>query len=549
MRRFFIVGAVLSLLGGAAFHRVLQADFINFDDDLYVYDNPNVMAGLSSDGLAKAFSEPVGSIYQPLTLISLMVDAQWSGTDPFGYHLMNLLLHLINAWLLLYLLWRLTGSFWRSAMVSALFALHPLRVESVAWVTERKDVLSGLFFLLTLIAFRRWLVRPGAARYLVVVLLFCCGLLSKQILVSLPVVLLLLDLWPLGRHPGGVAIRPTDLHARSWGMLVWEKAPLFGLALASGILAICIVSGTGSAASLADLSLGDRLGNAVVSYGAYLRKWLWPSDLVIFYPHQGGILSGWEIAAVSAGLLGLTAGSLFVLRRVPALFVGWAWFCLMMLPMSGLAQAGSHAMADRFTYLPQIGLAVAVVWGLTEAARVWLNARFIRPVLAIGACVWLLALGLYSYEQTAHWKNSEAVFGHALACGVRHHFVYNNLGLAQLDRGALELADAAFARARTLDPENAKPVMNAGLVAQARGDRITARRWFEEAVRLDPGYGDAFTNLAISHYQFGDYHRAWNSVSRAVKAGARPHPGFLAALERKLSPSERMRALLAAMGL
>ncbi len=543
-----LAALLLALACAAAFYRVLAADFINFDDDVYVTANPLVRGGLSLPGLAGAFARPLASIYQPLTQLSLMADASLWGADPYGFHLTNLILHAVNALLLLLLLVRWTGARWRSLAASALFALHPLRVESVAWVTERKDVLSGLFFLLALLAWHAWLRRRGGGRWALVLVLFAAALLSKQMVVTLPLLLLLLDWWPFARHAAAPAV-PTGAPPLAgpgpvWRLLV-EKWALFALALAFGLVALAMVAGSGSAANLEQLQLGARLGNAVVAYARYLGKFIWPSDLSIFYVHPGlEGPPGWQVALAGLLLAGLTAGALWQARRRPWLLVGWLWFCIGLAPVSGVAQSGSHALADRFTYLPAMGLSLAVVWQGWELLARWLPARLARPLAAGLMGLWLALLGGLSWQQTGHWRDSISVFRQALASGNDHHFVRTNLGQALLARGEPQRAAHHLRRALELEPTAARAANNLGVIASGRGRLQRAKSWFERAIATRPGYADAYDNLAIVLFRQGDYRAAWRRVAESLERGGRPHPGFLRALARRRAPPPELRRLL-----
>ncbi len=548
MLRHFAVAAVLLTLCAIAFGGALSSGFVNFDDNIYVYDNAAVKQGLTADGLATVFTEPTGSIYQPLTMLSLMVDAQLWGLDPTGFHLTNLLLHLLCAWLLYWLLLGLTGSFWRSAAVAVLFAVHPLRVESVVWVTERKDVLSGVLFMLTLIAWRRYLRCPGVGRYAGVVILFGLGLLAKQTLVVLPVLLLLLDVWPLGRlrlsrQGGGGAASPTE--PIGLGRLVGEKAILLALAAAAGVAALLNVSASGSAASFAQVGLGPRLANAAVSYARYMGMWIWPTDLAVMYPHPEAGLPAWQIAG-ALGLLGaITAAVIWQARARPYLLVGWLWYGLALFPVSGIAQAGSHALADRFTYLPQIGWTIALVWLLTD-----LSGRLLSPAArrALLAGLAVLATGSFtalSWNQTGFWRDSETLYKHALAAGVRHTFIYNNLGLALQAKGDLEGAGHSYRRAIELSPPDGKAHMNLGQVLAQLGQHDRAVALYRQSIQISPDLADAYGNLAISLYKLGQPAQAWRRVIECFERGGHPHPGFLKALSRAMPPPAEAQPWLA----
>ncbi|MBN2493556.1 MAG: tetratricopeptide repeat protein [Deltaproteobacteria bacterium] len=532
MLRHIAVAIALALACAIAFGGALSSDFVNFDDDTYVYENAYVKQGLTAEGLRAAFCQTTGSIYQPLTILSLMLDAELWGLDPAGFHLTNLLLHILCGFLLYLFLFLVTDAFGRSAMVALLFAIHPLRVESVVWVTERKDVLSGVFFMLTLICWQRYLRAPRARSYVLVVLAFTLGLLTKPILVVLPVLLLLLDWWPLGRWRSA----SPDGSTASLGRLVREKVPLLVLSLAFGLVALLAVSASGSAAGFQQVGLDSRLANAALSYVRYMGMWLWPSDLAVLYPHPRDGMSGWQVLGASIILGSITGLAIQQAKQRRYLIVGWLWYCIALLPVSGIAQAGSHAMADRFTYLSQIGTTFAAVYLVADLAERRLSILGRRSLLAgLG----LLSVGLFtalSWNQTRFWKDSEALYRHALAGGAQHHFIYNNLGLALMEKGELDAASRSFQRAIELHPDDAKAIMNLGLVAARAHRHREAIALFRKAIRLAPEMADAYDNLAISLYLVGDLEQAWQRVIQCFERGGAPHPDFLRALSRSEPP-------------
>ncbi|MGH9361727.1 MAG: tetratricopeptide repeat protein, partial [Thermoanaerobaculia bacterium] len=359
----------LALLTVLVFAPVVRHDFVSLDDPAYVTGNAQVRRGLTAEGFRWAWGNEVAGNWHPLTMLSHMLDAELHGLDPGGHHLTSLLLHAANAVLLFVLLRRLTGAAGRSAAVAALFAVHPLHVESVAWIAERKDVLSAFFFFLALLAWSGYARRPSSWRYLLALLAFALGLLAKPMVVTLPLVLLLLDVWPLGRLPLAAAAE----RRRALGPLLREKLPFVLLAL--GAAAVALVTQREAMSPLAALSLGRRIANALLAYAAYLSDTVWPRGLAVFYPLPGA-LPAWRVALAAVLLAALTALALARLHRSPWLAVGWLWFVGMLLPVIGLLQVGSQARADRYTYLPSIGLFVALVWEV--AARVPIG-RLRRP--------------------------------------------------------------------------------------------------------------------------------------------------------------------------
>ncbi len=453
-----LVAAGLALLTLFVFLPAAGNGFVHYDDPLYVTGNDQVRRGLTGEGFLWAWRAAVAGNWHPLTMLSHMADAEIWGLDAGGHHLTSLLLHAANVVFVFLVLRRMTGAPWRSAAVAALFAVHPLRVESVAWVAERKDVLSGFFFLLALAAWVAYTRRPAAGRYLLALLAFAAGLLAKPMLVTLPFVLVLLDVWPLGRLP--LAAPPGGERRRVVRRLLAEKAPFFVLALAAS--AVTLFTQQVAMAPLATVPLGRRVGNALVSYAAYLRKTFWPMDLAVIYPLPAAVPL--VKAALAAALLALVTGLVLVrLRRSPWLAVGWLWFVGMLVPVIGLVQVGRQALADRYTYLPSIGLAVALVWGGAEVARALLPAGRARRVLLAGALALAVAvLSLAARRQVAVWKDTSTLFAHAMA----------------------------------VTPGNYYAAYKVGVELSRRGDRAGAERHYREALRLRPGFRLAQRRLA-----------------------------------------------------
>lgn len=398
MRPPLILGGALALLTVLAFLPSLGNGYVILDDPLYVTTNHEVRQGITRDGAAWALTANVANNWHPLTVLSHMLDVEVFGLPPAGHHLTSLLLHLAGVLLLFEALRRMTGAVYRSALVAALFAVHPTRVESVAWISERKDVLSGLFFMLALLAYLGWVRRPSAGRYLLVALAMALGLAAKPMLVTLPCVLLLLDFWPLGR--------------RGLGRLTLEKIPLFALSAASSLVTLHYQKT--SMAPLDVLPWDLRLANAAVSYVAYLGKAFLPRNLAALYPFPMEI-PAWKTAGALLLLAIVTAFAIWRARKSPWLLVGWLWFLGTLVPVIGLVQVGRQAMADRYTYLPFIGLFLAVVWGLAELMELVERRGALRPVLGALAILAILGLAGMARAQTRHWRDSVTLFRHALA--------------------------------------------------------------------------------------------------------------------------------------
>ena len=472
-RRNLAIAGLVVLGTLAVFAPALRHGFVNYDDPEYVTENPRVRAGLSWAGLGWAFAAPHAANWHPLTWLSHMLDAQLFGLAPAGHHASSVLLHAASAALLFGVLEGTTGAPWPSAFVAATFALHPLRVESVAWVSERKDVLAGLCWMLALAAYRRYVRRRGAAAYLLVVAAFVLGLLARPTVVTLPLILLLLDVWPLRR----------PWNAR----LLWEKAPLLLLSAAVSALTVVAQRGAGAMASLESLPLGTRIAEALVAYGSYLEKTFWPTRLAVFYPHRP--LPVAEVAVCALLLAGVSALALVERRRRPYLLVGWLWYLVALLPVVGLVKVGEQAMADRFSYLPQIGVLLMIAWAAADAG----GSRAVASaggVVALAACVALTA------RQLDIWRDSVSLFAHASAVSRDNYVAEANLGAALLEQGRRAEALVHLRRSAAIKPGYAKVHVSLGKALAEGGDPEAALREYTDAIRLD---GDS----ATAHYNLG----------------------------------------------
>jgi tetratricopeptide (TPR) repeat protein len=490
----------LLLAIGLVFGQTVRHAFVNLDDNVYVYENPHVARGLTVPGFVWAFSHSHVANWHPLTWISLMLDCQLYGLHAGGHHLTNVLLHAATAILLLLVLRRMTGDLWPSVFVAALFAIHPLRVESVAWVTERKDVLSGLFFLLTIAAYVRYVRHPfSLMRYLAVAAIFFVGLMTKPMLVTLPLVLLLLDYWPLGRFPF------------RWHLLI-EKLPLFALAAVSCALTL---GAQGESLSLNEhLSLSWRIGNALISYVAYLGHFLYPVGLAALYPRRGPDLPLGQLCLAILILAGITAAAWIGRKKSPYLLVGWLWYLVMMAPVIGVVLVGLETMADRFTYLPQIGLGIALAYGAADAQRFWSSRR------SLGAVASALVLAIFmsaAWRQTSFWADSQTLWTHTLACTSQNSAAHNAFANALVDGGRPDDAIDHYRRASAIRPTYAAAHFNLGVALAGLGRLDEAVEQYRETIAIKPDDAKAQNNLGNAFLACGQLDRAMAHCREALK--------------------------------
>jgi protein O-mannosyl-transferase len=542
--------AGLAILMLAAYAPVLTHEFVNCDDPTYVTENLRVQGGLSWSNLAWAFTTSEAEFWHPLTWLSHMLDCQCFGLKPWGHHLTNLLLHLANTLLVFFCFERLTGARARSFVVAALFGLHPLHVESAAWVAERKDLLSACFGLLAVWAYGQSLKSKvlsleskvermsdalhtsrftlHAPRfYLLSLLFFALGLMSKPMIVTLPFVLLLLDYWPLNRiaECGVRNAESADALGRSsfskphsafripYSALVWEKLPFFALAFCASVLAWWIQQSRHNLGRLDEFPITLRLSNALVAYGRYLRKTIWPGALAVFYPYP----QGWPLASVLAAAVLLAAISLLALwliRRRPYLAVGWFWFLGTLVPVIGLVQVGRHAMADRYTYFPLIGLFLAIVWLVADLLS---PSRHRRAILSLATCLALGACLMATHRQLRHWQNSETLARHALLVTADNYVAENNLGAALHHAGKVDEALVHYAAALKMKPDFAPGHNNLALVLAGTGHRDKAIAHWREALRLEPRYASAHYLLADQLDQQGRVDEALAQYQEALR--------------------------------
>ncbi|MBE9504504.1 MAG: tetratricopeptide repeat protein [Proteobacteria bacterium] len=455
----FLVVGILS-----CYWRVQYADFVNIDDTVYVSENRNVQAGLTREGIIWAFTTFEAANWHPLTWLSHMLDCQMFGLNPRGHHLTSLLFHITNSMLLFYVFCRMTGGVWESALVAALFALHPLHVESVAWISERKDLLSTFFGLISIAAYVRYAQEKRQVSYLLCILFLGFGLMTKPMLVTFPFVLLLLDFWPLKRFAGENHGAPRTGAAavfsrRNLFSLIREKIPLFILAIFMSMTTITAQHSKGAVQTLEYFPFHFRIYNALIAYVTYIVKTVWPSHLSIFYPHPGNTLLLWQVAGAASLLIGITVLAVVISKRYPYVAVGWFWYLGTLVPVVGLVQVGTQAMADRYTYIPLIGLFIIAIWGITDLMGRWKHGKALAAALAV---IIFSALGVRTAIQVGFWQNNVSLYRNAIRVNDRNDLAHYNLGVA----------------------------------LEAVGRRDHAIPHYRKSVGINPLHVDAFNNLA-----------------------------------------------------
>jgi protein O-mannosyl-transferase len=500
--RPWLLAALLTILTLVAFRPVRHNEFVNYDDPEYVLSNSMVRNGLTATGVRWAFTAGRASNWHPLTWLSHMTDVSLFGLSPIGHHATSLLFHLANTLLLFFLLRRMTGELLRSAFVAALFAVHPAHVESVAWVAERKDVLSTAFWLLTTAAYVGWVNRKSSARYALILALFAAGLMSKPMLVSLPLTLLLLDDWPLGR-----------IGAERLRALVVEKLTLFALATASSIVTL-IVQKAGGAMRTPEYPAGVRIANAIVAVARYLGMLFWPR-LAVFYPYDRGALTPVNVLAAALLLAGISAAAVRLRRKAPYFFFGWFWFLVTLSPVVGLVQVGEQSLADRYTYVPFIGLFIAIVWGLSTVASRLPAAR--AALSAAGVAV-VLALAVAASARVRVWRNSETLFLDAIEKTRNNALAHIDLASHYIETGRVADAIPHLREAERIRPNEPELHVHLGYAYLLQGRSDDAARSFERVLRLDPAHGVALNNLARIRFLEGDLPEALRLYRATVAA-------------------------------
>ena len=537
LRSLVVLSLILFVGTLLLYYPALNSAFVNYDDPAYVTANARVLQGLSWSNVAWAFTATVEANWHPITWISHMADVQFFGTNPRGHHLVSILLHALNALLLFLVLRRATGYLFRSAMVAALFAVHPSNVECVAWVAERKSLLSMLFFLLTLAAYDWYVSKRSPSRYAGLVLLFALGLAAKPMIVTLPILFLLWDYWPLQR------IRSTGETTPPFLRLVAEKIPLLAIAAASSWITLVTQRSGGALGNTEFLPLGQRLENAIYSYLAYIGKGIWPVRLAVFYPHPEGSLAAWKVIGAALLIVAITTVAWIYRKHRRYLLMGWLWYLVAMVPMIGIVQVGRQAMADRYAYLPFVGLFIIAVWGCSELLA---HLKVSGPAQASIAAAVLVAYACTAFLQINYWRNSYTLFSHAVAVTSRNGIAEVNLGTALVEMGRSDLALGHFQAAADYVPRLATAHYNLGILQQQLNRSDAARCEYELAIK----YSSDENETAQSHNNLGSLSLDLNDPQAAIEhftAALRINPGKQHSLLGRGIAEYRQRNLQAAV--
>jgi len=505
----FLVFATLTV-----YRQILYYEFIDLDDYEYVAENQTVQNGLTLKNIAWSFTTTLTGNWHPLTWMSHMLDCQIFGVNPGWHHFTNLIFHTANGLMLFFLLRKMTGNLWQSGFVAAVFALHPLQVESVAWIAERKNLLSTFFWMVTLWGYVAYIEKPNVIKYLSVFLFFSLGLMSKPMLVTLPFVMLLLDLWPLSRlqleSSGDSAIPKPGINIF---YLVKEKLPFFALVTASSVVTFIVQKKGGAVGSLEMISMKGRIANALVSYVGYIGKIIWPNKLAILYPHPVDF-PWWKTTGSFALLVAITV---FVIRNVklrPWLSVGWFWYLGTLVPVIGLVQVGVQAMADRYAYVPMIGLLIMIAWGVPSLLE---RQQRKKIGLALITAVILSLCMTTTWFQSMYWKNSIILFQHTLNVTRNNYLPHNNLGVALANRGRIDEAVEHYRESLRIKPDFADAHNNLGITLAREGRIDEAIKHYREALRKSPDFEEAHNNLAIALYYKGNTNEAIRHLQEAIR--------------------------------
>jgi len=503
----------LIVISCVAFGRIANNDFINFDDTVFIANNHYIQHGFNREIIKWAFSTIYHSYWHPLTWLSITLDWSLFGANAGGHHLVSLLLHIGASIFLFLFLYKTTINIWPSAFAAAFFALHPLRVESVAWAAERKDVLSMFFGMATLYAYSFYTEKFSLPRYFICLVLFVFSLMSKPMMVTIPFVLLLLDYWPLGRwqvlsSSSGNALKTADV-------LIREKIPFFILTIVASIFAVWAQNKVGTVVSMEGLPFLTRATNAVFSYMAYLGKIFWPVNLAVFYPYEYS-LPLWKVLISGIILIAITLAVLYFIRKLPFLFVGWFWYLGTLIPVIGLVQVGSQAMADRYTYLPSIGIAIILAWGIPLLFQ---RAEIRKKILFSLAIVVLCVLAFLTWMQCGYWKNSITLFSQTLRVTKDNYLAHNNLGVALSTEGIIKEAIDNYNEALSIKPNYAEAYNNRGNAYTKLGQYQLATEDLNRAIRIKPNYAEAYNNQGGVYLLQGNNNLGCRYAQKACKMG------------------------------
>jgi len=498
----YFVYLVLAMTTFAVFWQVHTFDFVNYDDDKYVNENQHISSGFTLNNVIWLFTKDIGR-WHPLTGLTQMLDCELFGLNPGRHHLVNLFFHIINTLLLFALLRQMTGTLWQSAFVAALFAIHPLHVESVAWISGRKDLLSTLFLFLTIAVYFYYVQRRNVGWYVLALGLFALGLLAKPMLITLPLILLLLDYWPLQRFQRKIPLR-----------LIWEKLPFFALSVGSTVATFFIQRSIGAVRTIESIPLTIRAANAVVSYLKYIGKLIWPQNLAVFYPYSENIVPAWLAATFAVVLLVVTLRLILIADKFKYLLVGWLWFIVTLVPVIGLVRVGDHAMADRYTYVSLTGLFIIIAWGANDLLAKWKHRRHI---LTLSALAVIAVLAVVSGIQTSCWRNSQTLFEHALKVTKGNYVANANLGAALIEQDKFDQAVEQLQLAIQINPNCAEAYLNLADVYRKLGQYADAIQVYNSVIQVRPAYAPAYYELGNTYDRLGQYQQAVEAYISALK--------------------------------
>jgi len=539
----YIIIVCLIVFSIIAFGRIINNDFINFDDPKLITENNHVQNGINMESIKWALSDSHAEYWHPLTWLSIMVDWRLFGANPSGHHLVSLLLHIGTALFLFLFLNKATKNLWSSAFVAAIFALHPLRVESVAWASERKDVLSMFFGMAMLYAYAYYVENQRISKYLICLMLFALSIMSKPMMLTLPFALLLLDYWPFARwqnistsfnipvvdnqktdtkeskpctfnsYMEKKVAAQTKSSPSSIVSLLGEKVPFFFLSMILSIMLIEQLQTDGQMRSMQQVTLSERIINTLISYISYLGKIFWPIDLAVFYPYEYSYQL-WQVLGAAAVLLGISAAVVYLIKKMPFLAVGWFWYLGTLFPVIGLLQAGDQAMADRYTYLPSIGIAIMLTWGISYLI---INESLNKKILYPTAAAYFAFLTLLTWMQCGYWKNSVTLYSHALQVTENNYLAHNNIGSSLYKEGKIKKAFYHFNEAIRLKRDYVEAYYNRGSAYDHLGDYQRAIEDYNKAIIIKPDYSNAYNNRGVAYFKLGHYQHAIEDYNQIIR--------------------------------
>ena len=515
----------LAAITFAAYEPTLYNSFVNYDDPLYITENPRIVVGITLDSVIWAFTQPQSYMWHPLTTLSHMLDCQLFGLNAHWHHFVSLLFHITNALLVFFVFTNLTGAIWPSAFIAAVFALHPMQVESVAWAAERKTVLSGLFWFLTISVYIWYAKRPAIGRYTLLLVVFGLCIMTKPIVVTLPFALLLLDYWPLERLRYNTMPDKQGANNRkqktedafpklSAGRLIIEKIPLIALSAVLSVITFFAQAKSNVIIDINALTLEDRVANAFLSYTRYIGKLFWPRNLVVFYPFDIDRFKFWQIAMCVVLFLVITGLVIYFGRTHKYLLVGWFWFVGTLVPAIGLVQVGLQALADRYAYISYIGLFVIIAWGLPELLSKWPQRKI---ALSMSMVIALTTLGICTHTQAGYWRNSYTLFSHVAEVSQNNYIAYNYLGAALNSMGRYQDAIEAYKQAIKINPYFADPFVGLGITYDKLGSWQNEVEAYKQAIKLKPGYANAYYNLGVAYKDLGRLEDAMEAYKQTIK--------------------------------